>query len=182
MRTARMFVLAAAALAVAVSGASAQTGTIGFYFDSGFSVQQKNCADGTLDMGYVAAVGFNTFLAGAEYQIIYPGSMFFLGDVDTPPATVGNSATGISMGFALPQNGYLPVLLHKVNFLWQCPDGCNPTNQPIIVVPNPFTVEPVVVTQWPDYALIEGIGLTSLVCATIPTEETSWGGIKALYE
>lgn len=183
MRIARLFVFALAAIAlVGVSSVSAQTGTIGVYFDAGLSVEAKDCPGPAPGKLYVGAAGFGIQIIGAEYQVIYPPSIIWLADSATPPATLGVSPTGISMGYPLPLNAFGSTLLQTVEILWNC-TGCASTNEPIIVVDNPITADPgVLVVRWPDFALVPGVGLTALVCATIPTQETTWGGVKALFE
>jgi hypothetical protein len=125
-------------------------------------------------------VNFNVFITGAQFQIAYPeGFIHWIADVDTPPVTAGNTVEGIALGFALPQNGFSPVPLCRVAFLWKC-NGCTFDNIPLIVRAHPL-LGPVGVTDFPAFDFIEGSGLTSMICATIPTEETTWGHIKALY-
>ena len=53
-------------------------------------------------------------------------------------------------------------------------------NNVVKVVANPVTGF-LGVTDFPQYNLIPGVGLTSYICATVPAEETSWGQVKALY-
>jgi hypothetical protein len=49
----------------------------------------------------------------------------------------------------------------------------NLANPPSVVSPR--------FVRYSDGALIDVIGMTSLVCAQVPVEETSWGKLKALY-
>jgi hypothetical protein len=36
--------------------------------------------------------------------------------------------------------------------------------------------------RWPDYDIVEMVGMTSIVCRTpVEVEETTWGRVKALY-
>jgi hypothetical protein len=172
------------ALALAVFGAtiaSAQTPFVAVYFDQNFTTLQKNCPGPGLDELYVVLVNANAFVSGAEYQISYPGTITWLADQGTPPVTIGSSPTGISLGFSVPQNGYFAVLLHTVQVLWNCSD-CSVTNDPIVVGDNPLTPDVGVLwTDWPNYDLFVALGLTSQVCPTVATEETTWGQVKALY-
>jgi hypothetical protein len=167
---------------VGATVASAQTPFIAVYFDQhpNFSLQ-KDCPGPGADELYVMLVNANAFVSGAEYMISYPGSMTYLADTNTPPVTVGNSPTGIALGFNLPQNGYFALLLHTVSIFWNCSD-CTATNDPIEVLPSPFNPSGnIQFTDWPNYGLFDAIGLTSQVCATVATEETTWGQVKALY-
>jgi len=179
MRIATLVVVALMATAVAVS---AQTPYIAVYFDAGLSQESKNCPGPMPDVLHVAAVNFNTFVIGAEFQILYPPAMLWMGDLNTPPVTIGNTPTGISMAWPLPLNGFSPVELCQVSIFWQCP-GCEPTfwDSPIRVVPNPFTGF-LGMVNFPQNELIPGGGLTAIVCPhTVPAQETTWGQVKALY-
>jgi len=179
-----VFALAIVAL-IGATTASAQTPFIAAYFDEGFTSLQEDCPaapPGTvLGTLHVVLVNANAFVTGAEYRILYPASIAWLADQDTPPVTLGISPTGIALGYNVPQNGFFPVLLHRVQFLWLCSD-CSIPNDPIIVAPSPVNPNGKVQwTDWPGFDLYDAIGLTSQICATVATEETTWGQVKSLY-
>lgn len=175
-----------AGLALTLTGAlapvsDAQTPYIAVYFDPGFSVECKDCPGQVLDVWYVAGVGFNTPVTGAEFAIEYPAAASWLGDLNTPPVTIGSTPTGISMGYATPLNGYSPVGLCQVHVFWVC-DGCGPPwywNM-IKVRPHPSTG----FLGWTDGDYVErnAVGLTSIICGGTPVEETTWGRLKALFD
>lgn len=178
MRIATLVVVALMATVVAVS---AQTPYIAVYFDQYLTQETKDCPGPMADTWYVAAKNFNAFLTGAEFAIQYPAAVLYLGDANTPPVTVGNTQAGISMGFALPANGFFDVFLCNVKVFWNCSACADPyLNNAVKVVANPVTGF-LGVTDFPQYNLIPGVGLTSYICATVPAEETSWGQVKALY-
>ena len=54
---------------------------------------------------------FNAWIAAVEFSVIYPATVEWLGDGPTPPVTFGTSPTGISMGWATPQNGFGPFVV-----------------------------------------------------------------------
>lgn len=173
-------VTAVIAVFLMATGVQAQTPNVGVFFDHSFSRMDKDCpAGGGVDSAFVVASNFNAFLSGIEYSVNYPTSMTWLSDYGTPPVTIGSTPTGISEGFALPQNGFSPIIVAKILFLWNC-GGCVVTDDPIIVSPHPLSGF-VRATDFPNYDLINAVGMTSLVCATVPAEETSWGRIKSLY-
>jgi hypothetical protein len=178
MRIATLVVLALMATVVAVS---AQTPFIAVYFDEGLSQESKDCPGFVVDTWYVAALNFNTFLSGAEFQIQYPPAVMYVADLNLPPVVVGNTAAGISMGFALPVNGFSPITLCAVQVLWLCEACDGPFIDNVVkVVKHPFT-NFLGVTDFPGYNEIPAVGLTAYICATVPVEETSWGQVKALY-
>ena len=173
-------VTAVLAAALMATGTHAQTPTVGVFFDQYFTRMDKDCpAGGGVDSVFVVAQNFNVFVTGIEYAINYPPTITWLSDYGTPPVTIGTTPTGISEGFALPVNGFFPIVVAKVLFVWNC-DGCTITDSPIVVSAHPISGF-VRATDYPNYDYINAVGMTSLVCATVPTEETSWGRIKSLY-
>jgi hypothetical protein len=178
MRIATLVVVALMATVVAVS---AQTPYIAVYFDQYLTQETKDCPGPMVDNWYVAAKNFNAFLTGAEFAIEYPAAVSWLADLNKPPVSVGATPTGISMGFALPQNGFFDVFLCNVQVFWNCSACAEPfLNNAVKVVANPATGF-LGVTDFPQYNAIPCVGLTSYICATVPAEETSWGQVKALY-
>jgi hypothetical protein len=179
MRIATLVVVALMATSVVVS---AQTPYIAVYFDAGLSQESKDCPGSMPDVLHVAAINFNQFVIGAEFAIQYPPAMLFMGDLNTPPVTIGNTQTGISMGWPLPLNGFAPIELCQVSIFWQCA-GCDQAywDNPIRVVPNPNT-NFLGMVNFPQNDLVPSGGLTAIVCPhSVPTEETTWGQVKALY-
>ncbi len=161
--------------------AGAQTPYVGVYFDEGLTRMDRDCpVGGGLDSAYVVARNFNAFMVAIEYAISYPpAAMLWLADSGTPPVTIGNTRDGISEGWGLPQNGFAPWLLAKVKFWWNC-NGCSQTNIPVVVTPNPISGF-LRATNYPQIEFVYAVGMTSLICATVPAEETTWGKIKSLY-
>lgn len=179
MRIATLVVVALLATAVAVG---AQTPYIAVYFDQYHTQETETCQGiGNLDTWYVAAVDFNVFITGAEFAIQYPPAVIHLADVNTPPVTIGNTLTGVSMGWPLPQNGYGLLSVCQVQVFWNCDYCVAPfLNNAVRVVAHPVTGF-LGVTDFPNFNLVPGIGLTALICATVPVEDTTWGQVKALY-
>jgi hypothetical protein len=179
MRIATLVFAALMATAVAVS---AQTPYIAVYFDSGHSQEAKDCPGPVVDTWYIAAVNFNMFLAGAEFAVQYPPAVLWLADLNTPPVTLGSTPAGISMGFPFPQNGYNTVDLCRVLVQWTCSECVDPyLNNQIKVVAHPGTAF-LGGVDYPGFNLVPAVGLTAIICAcTIPTEQTTWGQVKAVY-
>lgn len=120
-----------------------------------------NCSGPGLDTLTVVLENLNEFLTGAEYKINYPPEMIFLADLDTPgsgggPAgvTLGSSPNGISMGFAIPQNGFSPVVLQRVLVLYTPTNSSAPASE-VCVVGHPLFNPVPQVTRFPDLLLIE---------------------------
>ena len=182
MRFATMVVLVLMASVVIVS---AQTSPfVAVYFDRTFQTEaQDPCPGvGVLDTLYVELVNADVFVTGVEFAVNYPPELTWLADLNTQPVTVGTTPNGFSMGWADPQNGFgIALDVCQVMVIWNC-DGCVNTDVPIAVVPHPTSGTGFVAfTDFPGYNLFPAVGLTSLICATVPTQETTWGQIKSLY-
>lgn len=175
------------AVALGLSGvANAQTPNVSVYFDENLQFTQGNCPAapiGTVQLTlYVVANNFGIWMNGIEYQIFYPPELFIAGDIMIPGAiSIGNSPMGIGIAFPVPVNAFTQAVVQRVSALWMC-NSCTPgIDHPIDVMPYPG--QPWVrAVEWPGLQPHIGIGMRSLVCATTPVQETTWGGIKALYE
>ena len=181
-------VLAAAFISITAIGAMAQpVPNVQFYFDRNMTMTAMDCPGTSADIqsGYIVAVNFNMFFTAVEYSVPYPPSMLYLADVsvNANQLNVGNSADGISSAWSLPMAGFEPIRILEVLYMWQCDAGCyDAENQAIVVGPYPISQQ-LRYTRWPDNTLFDAVGMTSLVCpGPVPVQETSWGGIKALYE
>jgi hypothetical protein len=179
----RIATLVVAALLATVVVASAQAPYIAVYFDPYHTQETKNCPGFVTDTWYVAAVNFNVYVTGADFMIQYPPAVTWLADLNVPQVKVGATPTGITMGWPLPLNGFGSLELCQVLVMWNC-DHCDAPffDNFVKVVPNPATMF-LGVSDYPNYNLIPGVGLTSVICPlTVPNEDTTWGQVKALYE
>ena len=180
MRIFRSIMVALTVLTVCTGMAWAQTPTVRVYFDSQLTAESKDCpGGGGVDSMFVVAQDFGNFIAGVELAIMFPPSMTWIADTNKPPASIGNSVTGISIGFPLPQNAFGKLEVYTVIFNWNC-SGCVVTDGAVVVSPHPITGF-VRATQWPTLQFINATGMTGLVCPTVPVEDTTWGRVKALY-
>ncbi len=181
MKKVLVLVSAIALMAMAMS-VNAQTPNVQVYFDENGSVTATDCPGGGMGTNTVLTVianNFGMFLTAIEYQIDYGPAFVFLGDQTNTPLVLGNSPSGISIAWALPQNAFDAFVTQQANVLWNCND-CSNMNAPVRVQPHPVSGH-VRATRWPDNVLVDGVGLTSLVCATVPVTETTWGKVKSLY-
>jgi len=182
MRVATLLVFAL--MVISAATVSAQTTPfIGVYFDNTWqteSTMAPGCPGiGTVDTLYVAITNANAFISGVEFAINYPPEVTFVSDLWTQPVTIGNTQSGISMGYGTPQNGFSTVQICGVLVTWNC-DTCPYTNIPMPVTANPNTGF-LGYTDFPNYNQFPAVGLLSYICATIATEESTWGKVKALY-
>jgi hypothetical protein len=172
-------------MVISAAAVSAQTPFIAVYFDNSYQVESTvnpgGCPGfGVIDTLYIAMTNANSLVSGVEFSVNYPPELFFLADMGTPPVTIGTTQSGISMGWATPQNGFGTILICSVLVQWQC-TTCPSANIPLPVLIHPNTAF-LGYTDFPNFAQFPATGLTSLICATVATEETTWGKVKALYE
>lgn len=171
----------AAVLMVMGSLAYAQTPNVQVVYDEGYTTQTLSCAQGEIHIAYIVARNFNAFISAIEYNVEYGVGVQKFGEIPVSELVIGSTddyTNGFQVAWDLPQNAYQPVLTHMVSV--KCLAGCFDT--PITVIPNVLTGF-VRATNYPDNDFVYGIGLTSIVCPeTIPTENSTWGGVKALYE
>ena len=190
MRIVRTVVFALVALAlVGASTASAQQPYIGVFFNKIGTPEEANCPGvGVLDSLFFIAYNFNIQVVGAEFRVLYPPELTHVADLSFPGApnqpagiTLGATPNGVSMGWALPQNGFFPIFIGIALIQWNCGPGCLNTNVPIQIVGHPLFNPVPQYTDWPLIGLNNAIGLTGLICQTVPVEETTWGRVKSLY-
>jgi len=153
------------ALMIATPGL-AQMPKVSVYFDAAYTQTEMDCPGPSLDTLYVVAENFGTFINGLEFKIQYPPQMIWLADlpaVVNPYAfAIGNSPTGASLGWALPQNGFIPLCAMRVLILWNCVD-CSSANGLVQVMKHPAT-NFLGAAEFGTGVLIDAEGSTAVVC------------------
>jgi hypothetical protein len=194
-------VIAVAFISIGAVVTHAQVPFVQVYFDQNLTQTQGHCEDhylGEIGNLYVALVNFNTYVKTVEFAIdMGPNSpVLYQGDVMVPSAILwlgqsyrdgindgplgASPDDGITITYDLPQNAFDPFVCMMLQVAWTC-ETCDGPQQPISVVPHEYfnTIQAV---EYQTFALIDGVGMTSLVCpGTVKTDEKSWGQIKALY-
>jgi hypothetical protein len=164
--------------------AMAQTPYFQIYFDDAHTAAASDCpaapAGTVIDTVHVVAHNFNNFFIATEFAIDYSAKLTWLGDIPGGNLVIGQSPIGISMSWQIPVSGFAPVRVMSAAVLWMCSGCAGSENTPVIVIPNPET-DVLAFVSWPGIQAIPTVGMTSLICATVPVESTSWGQIKALY-
>lgn len=189
-------VIAVAFISIGAFSTHAQVPNVAIYFDDLLQSQQGDCADhflGEQTLLNVVMNNFNTFVSTVEFATEFgPGPVSYLGDVHVPAMTLflgtsyvdgpGGAPDGVTITYQIPQNAFDPFICMKLNVLWLCDDCGALPPQPLKVVPHEATGV-VQAVEWQTFALIDGVGMTSLVCpGPVSTEETTWGQVKALYD
>lgn len=193
MKRALAVALVAMCIGVFANVATAQVPFVQVFFDAdefgeGYSETQSACLSTTgVSNLYVVTQNWNMFVQAVEYQVQFPPQVFYLGETPNTGVNdlfIGNSSTGMSIAYNLPQNGFAPILLSTLNVIGTGACNCaamTPYAITVVGEPNGNPAKPRAV-RWPDFAVLDGVGMTSLVCpGFVSTTESTWGGIKALY-
>ena len=188
-----LVVVCTAAFCLGAASAGAQVAPepyVQVYFDESRTVTGLlECPTDPVGKLYVVAHNFNIWMTAIEYKIDYPPEVTLLGDsIDLDrQLKIGNSATGIAIVWQNnPGNAFEGLWLQEATVLYNC-EGCQVQNITITVVKHPesdATMPNHLVRSLdrPDEADHWGVGLEARICATVPVEETTWGGIKAQYD
>ena len=199
MRITFLTLLCVSIVLVTPRATPAGTPHVGIYFDPEYTQVTADCHGYEMGYLYVVAEDFNVYVAGVEFSVEYPAEILWLSDMEVPPVTIGNTPTGISMAWPLPQNGFSPILLTKVMILWNC-SYCTRGDVPVCVKANPYSGY-LRATRYPDYAFVYATVQAAVLCPMcsgpmcagtagacpdppqppVPIEDMSWGKIKELY-
>ena len=182
MRRSLMYVLC---LVICATTVSAGVPNVAVFFDKNLQQMVGTCPyapeGSVLDTVFVVANNFDMWMGAIEYSIQYPPQVVWL--IDLYPAntlTIGTSPYGITTAWTIPANAFVGLVVQRAVILWVC-DGCGSSvNEPLVVLPHPMSGF-LRAVRWPDLVNVNAVGLTSIICPTIPAQETTWGGIKALY-
>jgi hypothetical protein len=192
MKRALAGVLAIVFVGLLAAGATAQVPFFQVYFDDNsngtYGETQSPCGEVAMEASlYVVAQNWNMLVTAVDYQLFFPQALLYSDDnyPDVPGGTlvIGDSKVGVAISWGLPRNGFSPLLLSRVDAYWTGLCDCAAGPQAIVVGPYPESGNnsPTGV-RWPDYTTFPAVGMTSLICpGPVATEETTWGGIKALY-
>jgi hypothetical protein len=170
------------------TSASAQVPYVQPYFDELHTVTVLNsCPTDPLGRLYIVAHNWGIFMSAIEYQILYAPQITVLGDFvdEANILSIGQSPTGISLAWKnTPGLAFKSLRLQEVSVFYTC-TACNDENITITVVKHPASdpAQPDYMIRALDFWQDEffGVGMTAVICPTVPVEETTWGGIKSMY-
>jgi hypothetical protein len=167
--TCSLVLLALLGLGMVPSAANAQ-GKIVAYFDAAGTQRNADSPGANqLQTMYIYGEDFPAaFVAGVQYKIDYGANLTFVADQGIGGAFIGNSATGLSIGFGLnPQPG-AKFLIQTAFCIWNadCAAGVNvqgPTSEahPLFPDPGPIAV------RFPDQSVLQGEGTRSMTCPMV---------------
>lgn len=163
-----------------------QSGFIGLFFDQNYSVPCRDDLEVALVPVYV--VHMWTPGATASQFMVIPGGGFsciFTGERIAVPVSIGSSLDGLSASYG----GCLasPILISTMNYFCQ---GVSPACAYLMVVPDPAAPTGQIEVIDCNIVRLLGFGTKAYLNPTgtcyyyciQPTEQTSWGRVKVLYE
>ena len=167
--------------------AQPDVGSIDVFSDIGLTSCDFTDAGGLITV-YVAATHASDGTSGAQWKMEIPSTWTFFGQVSPYPTVVGNVLEGISIGYGQCLSGDATLIL-TVNMLG---DGLSPTCSHISIVPDPSAPSGLIEivdcqSPFPEKWMFEnggsGVVNSDGTCdCTVPVQDTTWGGIKALYQ
>ncbi|UCH84511.1 MAG: hypothetical protein JSW50_02120 [Candidatus Latescibacterota bacterium] len=170
-------------LVVSASMAFAQAGSVGLFADPG----GVNC-NVTDIPGLLPIFAVHVYHAGAtacQFSAPVPACMIaaiWLSDTAVFPVTVGNSQTGVAIGYGLCQGAPTHVL--TINVFAQ---GLSAPCCVYPVLPDPNVPSGQVEVVDCNNSLLQATGGVAIINSTpncncdVPTEDTTWGKVKSLY-
>jgi hypothetical protein len=162
-------------------------GSIDVFSDAGYTSCDFVDTGGLISV-YVLATHVNDGATAAQWMMNIPAAWQLLGSTSPFQTVIGDPLGGISIAYGSCFTGDFLIL--TVNFLGT---GTSPACSYISIVPDPASPSgniEIVDCQLPSpqkwqYARLgQGIvnGDATCICNYLPVHETTWGGIKALYE
>ena len=179
-------VLIAFVIVCSASMAFAQAGSIGVFADAGAT--DCNIVDGA-SLVTVFFVHVNTTGATASQWMLDLGGLPWthLGDIMQAPTVIGTSVGGISLGYGGCRQA--PYLMGQANFFGSSAPACSR----IQIVADPLAptggiegVDCLLPPDGPNKNIPTGgtaiVNSNGECLCNVPVEESTWGGIKALYQ
>jgi hypothetical protein len=164
---------------------------IGLYFDSPPHALYYAPQPYEMFQGFVFGTDINCYLDAAEFMVTLPAGLVVLAcDVPEGSLTLGDPASGISITYWPPMDGWSPGynLLCRLQFLYVgsvcwCPYRGTAMDLVARIAPHPASGG-ILGSCYPENDLFNFTGLYSILCPSamcMGTEETNWGAIKSLY-
>jgi hypothetical protein len=173
-------------LGASIAFAQSNVGSIDVFSDAAYA--DCNFTDvGGLITVYVLATHSADGTSASQWMMDIPSAWMLLGSTSPFQTVIGDPLNGVSIAYGSCITGSFLIL--TVNFLG---DALSPTCSYISIVPDPASPSGLIEivdcqtpnpSKWLFDALGRGVvnGDQSCACDT-PVQDTTWGGIKALYE
>ena len=176
-------------LLLPVTSVTAGAGTIGLFFTQSLGQMHYSPVPYEEFKVYVYSNGVQCKLSAAEFRLDLshaPGINLVNYTVPIEGLVFGDPSDDFSIAYWPPLNpgSNLLCTFDLVAMSW-CSEyggpGATLVDAPILVGPSGQTGR-VVYTCWPEYYMLDIIGMTSTICpASIGTQDKSWGAIKSLF-
>lgn len=170
------------ALVFAASMAFAQAGSIGIFGDPGGT--DCNLNDTVAGLTPYYAVHVNAVAVASQFSAPKPACMTatYLSDTAAFPVTIGNSQTGVAIGYGACQVS--PTLVLTINYFTT---GTTPACCYYPVYPDPAAESGQIEVVLCDNSLVFATGGVGIVNADgtclcdVPARQSTWGKVKSLY-
>jgi hypothetical protein len=162
-----------------------QVGSIDIFADAAHTSCNINAPDSGLLQVFIYHTNVITGVTASAFSIDHPATFIFLGEISPFTLKSGNSETGVSFAYEQCKTGTFLLLTVTYSL-----GGPTPACELMTIVgdPNQTTggVEFSDCEPFPNRTSWEQAGQArvnpDLTCmCSVPVEETTWGGIKALY-
>jgi hypothetical protein len=180
----RIFLIAFGLVTALAGGALAQAGAIGIFKDPAGTVCYLDDKSAGVVPYYVVHVGTGGATA-CQYSAPRPDCMTatYLSDTNVFPVTIGNSQSGVSVGYGTCRTG--PIHVQTISYFSQ---GLTPACCRYYVLPDPNASSGKIDTVDCYDTIVSVSTIRAVINATAgcpcgePTaEESTWGQVKTLY-
>lgn len=182
----KKLLLISLALVLCASTAFGQAGTIGIFVDNPGFVQCTfvDAAPALVPVYVVHHITPGATASQWKVMAMAGWNCIYTGEIVIQPVSIGNTQAGISVSYG----GCKPAPIHLVTINYFC-QGLNPTCAYLEVVPDPAA--PTGLIEVVSCSFVKLIGTGGRLYANNvnhqcdcydPVRNTSWGGVKALYQ
>jgi hypothetical protein len=165
--TCSLALLALLGLGLAPTAANA-AGTVTVYFNSSGTLRTVDSPGvGLLQTAHIYGEGFaGSFISGAQYQVDYGPQFTWIADVPEGGVVIGDSPTGISIGFGINIKNGTKFKIQRATLLWNT--DCAALNGNVLVNEHPdFPDATPIFTTFPDQNVLTADGRRSQTCQLV---------------
>ena len=156
-------------------------GSIDIFADPGLTSCNITTPPAGVFSAYIAHTHVGDGATAVQFKLDTPPTMINVGEIPSFQLTIGSTTTGVSISYSACKTGTFQILL--VNYV---PGGVTPPCSWISVVPDPSDPGIQFADCSSNTVYLPSAGQARVnpdgTCScTVPVNETTWGGIKALY-
>jgi hypothetical protein len=179
----KVLLLTVAVVCLPVMALSQDVGSIDIFSDAGLTSCNITVPVGPFPV-YIAQTNVVDGTIAVQFRVEAPATFTNVGDIPSFPLALGNTTDGISISFGACKSG--TFLLVTTNYVAAATAACElmtimpPTNSPSTDKVKFQTCADQQVLK--DQAGQARVNPDATCMCNVPVEETTWGGIKALYK